>query len=68
VVAFLIRLRLDPYLGDHLPFVTFLAATFITAWYGGIRPALFALFLGALAALYWLPSRAGSLASATAIS
>jgi PAS domain S-box-containing protein len=45
-----LRYLLDPALGEHHPFVLFLAAVFISAWYGGWRPAVLALASGLLTA------------------
>jgi len=38
--ALWIRLVLDPFLGDHLPYTTFFVATAVTVLYAGIWPAL----------------------------
>lgn len=48
LVAFLVRLVGDFFLDDSMPFVTFLIATAVTTWYGGIGASLTALILGAL--------------------
>src|SRR5579862_5929371 len=48
------RLLLDPVLGDQYPYVTVLMAIVVTAWYGGVRPALLAVLLGAVSADYFL--------------
>lgn len=48
LVAFLTRLVGDFFLDDSMPFVTFLIATAVTTWYGGIGASLTALVLGAL--------------------
>ncbi len=48
LVAFLTRLVGDFFLDDSMPFVTFLIATAVTTWYGGIGASLMALILGAL--------------------
>ena len=53
-LAMWIRLLLDPVLGDRAPFPTLLLAVLLAAWYGGLRPALLAVLLGALAADYFL--------------
>ena len=45
-VATGMRILLDPVLGGQIPFVTVLMAVLITAWYGGLRPALASVFLG----------------------
>ncbi len=48
-----VRFALDPILDHRQPFCTFLAAVGVAAWYGGVRAALAALALGALAGLYF---------------
>ncbi|HVE89636.1 MAG TPA: PAS domain S-box protein [Burkholderiaceae bacterium] len=45
-VAAVVRWLLGPLLADHLPFLTFYIAVAVTAWYGGLRPALLATALG----------------------
>ncbi|MGD9647139.1 MAG: PAS domain S-box protein [Pirellulales bacterium] len=43
VVALLCRLALEPLIGERVPFITFLPAAFVVAWWGGFRPtAIFA--------------------------
>jgi len=56
VVAFavLVRLLLEPLLGNQFPFPTLLFAVLLTAWYRGSRPALAAVILGAVAVDYFL--------------
>jgi len=44
-VATLMRLLLDPILGEHHPFTLYFAAVAVTSWYGGFRPGLLALVL-----------------------
>jgi signal transduction histidine kinase/CheY-like chemotaxis protein len=56
-----VRVLLDPVLGDKSPFSTLLFAVLLTAWYGGLRPALGAVILGALSADYFLMDPRGSL-------
>src|SRR5687767_9580193 len=51
-----VRFALDPLLGDALPYTTLYAAVAFAAYYGGLGPALFAIFLGALAADYFFVS------------
>jgi K+-sensing histidine kinase KdpD len=53
-IATWLRLLLDPLLGDQFPFPTLLLAVLLTAWYGGLRPALLAVALGTLCADYFL--------------
>jgi two-component system cell cycle sensor histidine kinase/response regulator CckA len=55
-----IRLLLDPVLGLEIPFPTILFAVLVSAWYGGFRPALLAVVLGALGADYFLLAPRGS--------
>ncbi len=53
-LAILARLLFNPVIGLQFPFVTVLLAVLVTAWYGGLRPALLAVVLGALAADFFL--------------
>jgi PAS domain S-box-containing protein len=54
------RLLLDPVLGDRSPYPTLLFAVLLTAWHGGLRPALVAAVLGYLSADYFLVPPRGS--------
>jgi PAS domain S-box-containing protein len=49
VAALLVRFSLDPYLEDHLPYITFFIAVAVTTWYGGLGASLLAVILGGLA-------------------
>ena len=49
-----VRVLLDPALGEQNAFSTLLFAILITAWYGGVRPALLAVVLGVFSADYFL--------------
>jgi K+-sensing histidine kinase KdpD len=44
---------IQPYISISPPFITFLAAIMVTAWYGGFRPALFATVLSAVTIDYY---------------
>jgi PAS domain S-box-containing protein len=59
-LAVWIRLLLDPILGDAIPLPTLLLAVLLTAWYGGLRPALLAVVLCAVSADYFLFPPRGS--------
>jgi PAS domain S-box-containing protein len=59
-LAIWLRLLLDPLLGDQIPLPTLLLAVLVTAWYGGLRPALLAVLLCALSADYFLLPPRGS--------
>jgi PAS domain S-box-containing protein len=57
-VAVLVRLALDPLLGDHLPYVTFFAGIAFSTWYAGLASALTTMLLGGLAAIwFFIPPR-----------
>jgi len=60
-LATLLRLLLDPILGDFAPFVIFFGATMLVTWYGGVGPALFTLAGGVLLASYLFVPPRGSL-------
>src|SRR6185312_5542589 len=56
--AFLLRLLVDRWLGDHMPYLTFVVAIAATGLYAGVRPAIFAALLGAGTAYFcFVPPR-----------
>ncbi|HEY1805116.1 MAG TPA: PAS domain S-box protein [Terracidiphilus sp.] len=62
--ATLLRLALDPLLGDHYPLATFYAAVTIVAWYWGVYPAIVTAVLGyPMGSALFLSPRHGSWAS-----
>src|SRR5215475_6770607 len=42
-LATLLRIGLDPVLGEHHPFTLYFASVAIAAWYGGFAPAVVAI-------------------------
>jgi PAS domain S-box-containing protein len=55
-----LRILLDPVLGERSPFSALLFAVLLTAWYGGVRPAVTGVAFGVLMADYFLvPPRGG---------
>ncbi len=52
-LALVIRMLLDPLLGDQFPLATVFMAIAFTAWYGGLLPALLAIALGYTAGDYF---------------
>jgi PAS domain S-box-containing protein len=57
-VATLLRLWVDPFVGDLMPFPTFFIATMLAAWYGGLGPGILALIVGGEMADYlFVPPR-----------
>jgi signal transduction histidine kinase len=57
-VAFAVRYFLTPLLGEELPFMMFISAALVAAWYGGAAAGIVALFLGFLLADWFFLSRA----------
>ena len=58
LAAVLLRLLLDPVMGDRLPLVTLFGAVAAAAWVGGFRPAALVAILGYVACAYlFLPPR-----------
>src|SRR5438552_10406661 len=53
-VSLLVRWPLWSLLGHHTPFMTFIPAVVISAYYGGLRPGLLATLLGAFAGAFFL--------------
>ena len=62
VVATLIRMWLDPVLGETFAFTTLIVAVIFTAWYGGGWPGLFTMVLGILSVGYFFQHPRGSVA------
>ena len=52
LLATLLRVPLDPFLGSDQSSALYLLAVIFTAWYGGLMPALLATGFGAIAARY----------------
>ena len=52
LTALALRLSFAPFLPLDVPFLTFLAAVILSAWYAGTGPALFAVALSAILANY----------------
>ena len=59
-IATLIRWLLQPYFAFDLPFITFFAAVFVSAWLWGVGPALLAVVLSAVVAARLFFPPAGS--------
>ena len=60
-LATIIRLLLDPLLGDRFPFITFFCSIVLVAWLVGLGPSLAALLLSCLSAAYFILPPRGSL-------
>ena len=60
IIATVVRMALDPILGEQHPYVTFMFAIIFTAWYGGVGPSLVVVVLGFLSALYFFVYPRGS--------
>jgi signal transduction histidine kinase len=57
LTAFGIRYCLTPILGEELPFMLFIAAALVAAWYGGAPAGIVALLLGLFLADYFFLTR-----------
>jgi len=53
-VATQTRISLEPWVGDHVPFGTYLIAVVLTAWLAGSGPAIFSLCCGIFAAAHFI--------------
>jgi signal transduction histidine kinase len=53
VVALLIRLGLNPFLGDYLPYITLFPAVAFCAWYCGVGPSILSVVFALIGAQYW---------------
>src|ERR1700704_2273375 len=63
--ATLVRLGLDPFLDEEVPYITFFATVIFAAWYGGPGPAIVAILLSYIAADWFFISPRYSLALST---
>src|ERR1700674_1696845 len=61
VVALLLRLGLNPFLGDYIPYITLFPAVAFCAWYCGVGPSILSVVLALIGAQYWFISPAHSL-------
>lgn len=53
-LAIVVRLLLDPWMGDRFPFITVFLAVPFAAWYGGKGPGLLALIAGAFGVAFFI--------------
>src|SRR5258708_35319275 len=53
LVALLVRLALNPLLGDYVPYVTLFPAVAFCAWYCGIGPSILRVVLALIGAKDW---------------
>jgi signal transduction histidine kinase len=53
VVALLVRLGLNPFLGGSAPYITLLPAVAFCAWYCGVGPSIMSAVLALIGARYW---------------
>jgi len=53
LVALLVRLALNPLLGDYVPYVTLFPAIAFCAWYCGIGPSVLSVLVALIGAKYW---------------
>jgi signal transduction histidine kinase len=60
-VALLLRLALNPFLGDYVPYITLFPAVAFCAWYCGIGPSILSVVLALIGAQYWFIPPAHSL-------
>src|SRR5258708_27681200 len=52
LLALLLRLGLNPFLGEHVPYITLLPAIAFRAWYCGIGPSIVSVAVALLGAQY----------------
>ncbi len=52
-VALLVRLALNPFLSDHVPYITLFPAVAFCAWYCGLGPSILSVVLALIGARYW---------------
>jgi signal transduction histidine kinase len=52
-VAALLRMAVNPVLGDYLPYITFFPVVAFSAWYCGVIPSILVIISSLIAAQYW---------------
>ena len=60
-VALLVRVGLNPFLGDYVPYITLFPAVAFCAWYCGIGPSILSVVVALIGAQYWFIPPAHSL-------
>jgi signal transduction histidine kinase len=63
LAALLVRLALNPFLGDYVPYITLFPAVAFCAWYCGIGPSILSVIVALIATQYWFMGPAHSLRS-----
>jgi signal transduction histidine kinase len=53
VVALLVRLGLNPFLGDYVPYITLFPAVAFCAWYCGVGPSILSVVVALIGAQSW---------------
>jgi len=61
VAALLVRLALNPFLGNYAPYITLFPAVAFSAWYCGVGPSILSVVAALIGAQYWFISPAHSL-------
>ena len=61
VAALLVRLVLNRFLGDYVPYITLFPAVAFCAWYCGVGPSILSGILGLVGLRYWFMPPAHSL-------
>src|SRR5580704_1259941 len=51
--ALVLRLALNPFLGDYAPYITLFPAVAFCAWYCGVGPSILSVVLALIGAQYW---------------
>ena len=65
-LALVLKLLLNPLVGEDAPFLLFFTAVMVSAWYGGLGPGLLATALGTLAVhFFFLPLTDSSVLAAS---
>jgi signal transduction histidine kinase len=61
VIATIIRIWLDPLFGERSPYITYIIAIIVIAWFSGLGPAIVTMIFGFLSAFYFFASPRGSI-------
>src|SRR5690242_20512752 len=61
VATTIVRMAIQPILGNRYSFITYYVGIALTGWYGGLAPAVFCVLLSGLSAVYFFLEPAGSM-------
>src|ERR1700739_2732787 len=53
MVGLLLRMAVNPYIGDYVPYITLFPVVAFCGWYCGVGPSILSVFVALVRARYW---------------